>query len=157
MSLIRDTYLRFQVLVHEVGRFVVIGGMGAVVQLVVQSLLYPKHTGALTSEVVGTVIATIFTYLGSKYWTFKHREGKSDGHERVLFVVFNVLGLLVQAGIFELIFWASGGHGRTMYYVATVIGIGIATLFRFVCYRKFVFRQLKPDASSAEELQPANR
>jgi hypothetical protein len=37
--------------------------------------------------------------------------------------------------------------------VATIVGIGIATLFRLYTYRKFVF--LAPPASgAAEELQP---
>ena len=43
LSLIRDTYIRFQVLVHEVAKFGVVGAMGFVVQLGVQNAL---HSGA---------------------------------------------------------------------------------------------------------------
>jgi putative flippase GtrA len=152
LSLIRDTYLRFQLLVHEVAKFGVVGAIGFIIQVAIQAALYPKHTGALTSEVVGTVVAMVLTFLGSKYWTFKHREGKSVGHETVLFIVFNVLGLIVQSAIFELIIWAAGDRERSWYWAATVVGVGIATLFRLITYRKFVFRELRVDDTKPEQL-----
>jgi len=44
-----------------------------------------------------------------------------------------------------------GNHDRISFNIATVIGIVFATLFRLVCYRKFVFNQV-PSAVLAEEL-----
>ena len=51
LSLIRDTYIRFQVLVHEVAKFGVVGAAGFVVQLGVQNALY------LTAYYAGTELA----------------------------------------------------------------------------------------------------
>ena len=59
MSLIRDTYIRFQVLVHEVAKFGVVGSIGFVVQLGVQNALYPGHgVGAVTAVVIAYAVAT---------------------------------------------------------------------------------------------------
>jgi len=156
VSLIRDQYLRFQVLVHESTKFLAIGGLGFVIQLAVQNALYPGHTGPTTAIVLGTVVATVATFLGNRYWAFKHRQGSGLGHETVLFVVFNVLGLLIQTGIVDAVVYGLGRHGRLAFNVASIFGIGIATLFRFFTYRKFVFHQVKPE-EKVEELASAGR
>lgn len=142
MSPIRDTYFRFQLLVHEVAKFGVIGLLGFVVQLGVQNALYPGHgIGALTSVVIASVIATTVTFIGNRFWAFKHRKGKSLAHETVLFVVFNVIGMLIQAGTVALDTKLLHHTDRLSYNVATIIGIAIATIFRLYCYRRFVFRE----------------
>ena len=66
MSLIRDTYIRFQVLVHEVAKFGIVGAIGFVVQLGVQNALYPHATGALTALVIGYTVATLVTFVGNR-------------------------------------------------------------------------------------------
>jgi len=157
VSLIRDKYLRFQVLVHETAKFGVIGALGFVIQFGVQNALYPGHTGPTTAEVLGTVVATVGTFLGNRYWAFKNRQGSGLGHETVLFIIFNVLGLLIQAGIVDAMVYGLGHHGRLAFNVATVFGIGVATIFRLFAYRKFVFHQVKVDGEQVEELASAGR
>src|SRR5215472_15689828 len=50
LSLIRDIYIRFQVLIHEVAKFGVVGAVGFVVQLTVQNVLHSGFdVGALTA------------------------------------------------------------------------------------------------------------
>jgi hypothetical protein len=44
-----------------------------------------------------------------------------------------------------------GNHDRTSFDIASVVGVGIATLFRLYCYRRFVFNEV-PEAGVAEEL-----
>jgi putative flippase GtrA len=157
LSLIRDTYLRFQVLVHEIAKFGVVGACGFAVQLGVQNALYPGHgIGALTSVVIASVIATSVTFLGNRYWAFKHRKGRGLAHETLLFVAFNVMGMLIQAGIVALVVKEMHHSDRLSYNVATIIGIAIATLFRLVSYRKFVFFEHRPETGTAEELASAS-
>lgn len=157
MSLIRDTYLRFQVLVHEIAKFGVVGAAGFVVQLGVQNALYPGHgIGALTSVVIASVFATTVTFLGNRYWAFKHRKGKGIAHETVLFVVFNVLGMLIQTGVVALVVHGMHHSDRLSYNVATIFGIAIATLFRLISYRKFVFLEHRTEGGPAEELAQAS-
>ena len=158
LSLIRDTYLRFQVLVHEIAKFGVVGAAGFVVQLGVQNALYPgHHIGAMTSVVIASVIATSVTFLGNRYWAFKHRKGKGIAHESALFVVFNVIGMLIQAGLVKFVVSEMHHSDRLSYNVATIIGIALATLFRLFSYRKFVFMEERPATGQAEEeLTPAS-
>jgi putative flippase GtrA len=152
LSLIRDLYLRFQVLIHEIGKFGLVGIVGTIVTLAIQNALYAPHGFWLEgSVVVATAIATVVTFLGNRYWAFRHRKTDNLARETVLFIIFNVLGLLIQVAFVAVNAHLLGNHGRLSYNIANVIGIVVATLFRLFCYRTFVFRAV-PGAGAAEEL-----
>jgi putative flippase GtrA len=150
LSLIRDTYARFQVLIHEVGKFGMVGIVSTILTIAVQNALY-KNVGPTTSVVLANAIATCFAYLGNRYWAFKHRKTTNMRRETVLFVFFNVAGTLIQAAFVDFNHYLLHNTDRLSYNIATVIGIGVATLFRLFCYRKFVFNEV-PGSGAAEEI-----
>jgi putative flippase GtrA len=152
LSLIRDYYLRFQVLVHEVAKFGVVGLIGFVVQLGVQNALHSgAKIGPITALTIAYILATAVTFVGNKYWAFKLRKGKGLRHETMLFVALNVVGYAIQVGIVHLSYYELGFKSRLAYNIATVIGIGLATLFRLYVYRKFVFSDHRPEGDGGEE------
>jgi len=154
LSLIRDTYIRFQLLVHEIAKFGVVGAAGFVVQLGVQNLMHSGFgIGPLTSVVIGYAIATVVTFVGNRHWAFKHRKGKGLGQEGVLFILLNVVGIFIQVGIVAFVHYGLGKTDNLSYNVASIIGIGIGTLFRLYTYRRYVFLA-QPAMDAAEELQP---
>jgi putative flippase GtrA len=154
VSLIRDTYLRFRVLLHEVAKFGVVGAIGFVVQLGVQNALHSGFgIGALTAVVIAYVVATVVTFVGNRHWAFKHRKGKGLGQEGMLFVLLNVVGIFIQVGIVALVVHGLHKTDSLSYNAATIVGIGIGTVFRLFTYRKFVFLAKSP-AALTEELQP---
>jgi putative flippase GtrA len=150
LSLIRDTYLQFQVLVHEVAKFGVVGAAGFVVQLGVQNALHSgAGLGPQTALVLAYVLATVVTFLGNRHWAFRHRKGKGLRHESVTFVVLNCVGIVIQLGIVDIAFYGMNYRDGLSYNIATVIGIGLATMFRLYAYRKFVF--LEHDAADDDK------
>lgn len=153
MSLIRDTYFRFQLLVHEIAKFGIVGAVGFVVQLSVQNALHSgAGVGPLTAVVIAYAVATVVTFVGNRHWAFKHRKGKGLGQEGTLFVLLNVVGIFIQVGVVAFVHYGLNMTDNLSYNVATIIGIGIGTLFRLYTYRRFVF--LAQPAADAEELQP---
>jgi putative flippase GtrA len=154
LSLIRDTYFRFQMLVHEVAKFGIVGAIGFVVQLGVQNALHTGFgVGALTSVVGAYCVATVVTFAGNRYWAFKHRKGKGLRQESLLFVLLNGVAILIQLGIVDLVYYGMDMKDNLAYNAATIVGIGIGTLFRLFTYRKFVFLA-QPAAGAAEEIEP---
>jgi putative flippase GtrA len=143
LSLIRDTCLRFQVLVHETGKFGIVGIVGAIVQFGLQNALYGR-TGLTASVVIATCIATSVTFLGNRYWAFEHRKTANVGRETVLFFFFNLVGMLVQTVFVDAGHYWLHAADRLSYNLATVIGVVFATLFRLFCYRRFVFNLVPP-------------
>ena len=123
MSLIRDYYFRFQVLVHEVAKFGVVGLAGFVVQLGVQNLLHSGlKVGAITSLTVAYVIAAAVTFLGNRHWAFKHRKGAGLKRETIVFVLLNLVGYGIQVGIVDVAYYGLGYKSGLAYNIATVIG-----------------------------------
>jgi putative flippase GtrA len=150
LSLIRDLYARFRVLIHEVGKFGLIGIVSTILTFVIQNAMY-GHFGPTTATIVANIIATCFAYIGNRYWAFRHRKNPNMGRETVLFIFFNVVGTLIQTAFVDGNHYLLHNTDRISLNIANVFGIGVATLFRLFCYRKFVFNDV-PAAGVAEEL-----
>ena len=155
MKSLRDTYQRFTVLIHEILKFGIVGGIGFVVQLGVTDLLHLKlGVGPLTAIVIGYVVATVVTFLGNRHWAFKHRQGKGLQHETLLFVVLNVVGLGIQEAVVAIVHYGLHDTDGLAFNVANIVGIGLGTLFRLWSYRKWVFLEVEEAPSLAEQVKP---
>jgi putative flippase GtrA len=152
---IRETYHRFTVLIHEILKFGIVGGIGFVVQLGVTDLLHLKlGVGPLSAILVGYVVATVVTFLGNRHWAFKHRQGKGLQHETLLFVALNVVGLGLQEAVVAIVHYGLHMTDGLSYNVANIIGILLGTLFRLWSYRKWVFLAVEEAPSIAEQVKP---
>ena len=151
-------YTRYRHLIPELLRFCVVGGIGAVIDLGGAAVLHGKyHVGPLESKAISTTIATIVTYFGSRFWTFKNRQNKALGREATLFIVLNGVGLVIAEAVIALVTYGLGLHSQLEYNAASVIGTGLATIFRYLAYRQWVFTAPAEQsvlASSAPEPAP---
>jgi putative flippase GtrA len=156
VRLIRDLYARFAILIHEVIKFGIVGGIGFVVQLGVTDALHLEaHVGPLTSVFVGYVVSVVVTFVGNRYWAFNRRSGGGLGRETALFALFNVVALGIQEAVVALVHYGMGMTDPLSYNVANVIGIGLGTLFRLWSYRQWVFSTPLPP-SGTEKKEPAS-
>ena len=141
MGFARSLYERFSVLIHEAAKFGVVGLIGFVVSLGGADLLhFGMGVGKYSSVVIATVLATIVTFIGNRWWAFRHRERSGMGQETVLFFVFNGIGLLIQLACVAIVQDGLNLQGKLWYNVANLTGIALGTLFRFWSYRKWVWK-----------------
>jgi len=124
--------------IHEGFRFLVVGGIGTV--LTIGAAVALHGLGKYVAITIATIAATIFTFLGNRYWTFRHREGQGAAHESAMFFLLNAVGLLIYYGCIWLIQDLMGLESKIWYTVALVVGTGLGTLFRFWSYRKWVWK-----------------
>ncbi len=147
MSFALRLYERFRVLIHEAAKFGVVGLAGFIVSLGGADVLhFDLGVGKYKAVVVATIAATVVTFLGNRYWAFRHRERVGMGRETVLFFVFNAIGLLIQLACVAIVADGFGLQGKVWYNLANLTGIGLGTLFRFWSYRKWVWRTQDPAA-----------
>jgi len=133
-------YSRVRRLLPELIKFGVVGGIGSVIDLGGAAVLHGKyHVGPLESKAVSTALATVVTYLGSRFWTFKDRENQSLRREAVLFIILNLAGLLIAEAVIAVVTYVMGLHGQLEYNASSVLGTGLATIFRYLAYRQWVF------------------
>ena len=145
MSFALRMYERFRVLIHEAAKFGVVGLAGFIVSLGGADVLhFGVGVGKYKAVVVATIAATVVTFLGNRYWAFRHRERTGMGRETVLFFVFNGIGLLIQLACVAIVQDGLGLQGKLWYNLANLCGIGLGTLFRFWSYRKWVWRTQEP-------------
>jgi putative flippase GtrA len=147
-------------LVRELAKFGSVGMVALVVDVGTFNLLRfaggdgPLHDKPLTAKTISVVLATLVAYLGNRYWTYRDRRRTGFAREYFLFFTLNAIGL----GIALTCLWFS-------HYVlnlrtpladnvsANVIGLALATAFRFVSYRKLVFPIQSDDDELTRELR----
>ncbi|WP_084264867.1 GtrA family protein [Actinomadura macra] len=140
MSLVANLQRQFAHLVRELAKF---GSVGAIAFVITVALGNGMHTGLgmgpLTSNGIATVVATTFSYLANRYWTFRHRDRTGLGREYVLFFALNGVGLVITELFIGFTHYVLGLADAISYNVSLIIGTGVATLFRFWSYKKWVF------------------
>jgi putative flippase GtrA len=155
VKLIRDLYARFRVLIHEVAKFGIVGSLAFVLTIVLVNVLHSgAGLGPVAATTVANILATVFAFAGNKFWAFRHRRGSHWGRESLLFFLFNGIGILITDGVVALVHYGFGLTDNFSYNVANIIGIGLATLFRLYCYRRWVFLYAEGEAPAEEQLEP---
>jgi putative flippase GtrA len=152
VNLIATLHRRFAHLLRELAQFGSVGAIAFVITVVIgNGMNSGLGMGPLTSNGVATIVATTFAYLANRYWTFRHRDRTGLGREYVLFFALNGVGLVITEMFIGFTHYVLGLTGAIPYNVSLVIGTGVATLFRFWSYKKWVFLP-----ASAPPVDPAS-
>ncbi|MHA7987284.1 GtrA family protein [Rathayibacter sp. CAU 1779] len=160
MRIIKYVYDR---LVRYALKFGVVGIIGYVVDVAIFNALRLGATGTdhffqspLGAKIVSVAVSTLVTWFGNRYWTFREHRRKNFMLELLEFTVIAVAGL----GISLLCLWIS--HyvlGFTSLAAdnisANVIGLVLATLFRFLMYRYWVYGHHRKDGLTARREREA--
>ena len=129
------------VIYREMIKFGVVGLMAFIIDIGLANLLW--HTvlsdKVTTAKIISGAVATLFSWVGNRQWTFRHRRSRPAHHEVALFFGVNGVALGISAVTLTISHYALGFTSILADNVATIIGIGLGTLFRFWAYRKFVF------------------
>jgi putative flippase GtrA len=137
---VRALYARFRHLIHEGARFGVVGLVGlAITDGGANLLRYQAGMGRLSAVAIATVVATAVSFIGSRYWTFRHRERTGVGRETILFFTVNGIGVGISEAPVVLTYPFHLDSGLA-YNVALNGGIALATLFRYWSYKNWVWR-----------------
>ena len=112
------------------------------------------HMGPIAAVTLANIVATVFAFVGNKFWAFRHRKGNALRRESILFFVFNGVGLLIQLAFVATARYGLGLKDTFSYNVANILGVMVATLFRLYTYRQWVFPMAVGKPLDAEHLQP---
>ena len=133
----RDTALPLR---EQLVRFVITGGLSAVVDFGLLVILMALGLGHTSAKAISFVAGTTTAYLINRRWTFR----ATPSARRFLAVVaLYALTFVLQVGLFSVLFsWLSArGLSRLMVQViAFVIAQGVATTVNFVVQRSVIFR-----------------
>jgi putative flippase GtrA len=152
VSFASGLYTRFRHLIHELAKFGIVGCIGFVITFAGTGILDKKAgLGIVLGSTIATILATFATYIGNRYWTFRHRERTGVTRETVMFFVLNGLGLAIQEAVVLFSKDVLGLTSTLSDYAALVVGVCVATVFRFWSYRKWVWRASLATAVQQED------
>ncbi|GAB4099061.1 GtrA family protein [Sinomonas halotolerans] len=129
---------------REVAKFGTVGGIAFVIDSAVFIWLLngPLHSGEVWAKSIATVVASIFSWVANRYWTFRHRKQANALREAVMFAIMNGIGLLIAAGCVGFTKYILGMTDKVSIFVAgSIVGLVLGTIFRFFAYRFWVFNE----------------
>ena len=124
----------------QLTRFVIAGGLSAVVDFGLLVLLMQLGLSHTPAKAASFVAGTTTAYLINRRWTFR----VAHSHRRFLAVVLLYgLTFVLQVGLFSLLFTllTAQGLGRLpTQVIGFVVAQGVATTVNFVVQRSMIFR-----------------
>jgi putative flippase GtrA len=124
--------------------FAKFGVVGAVCTVIDFGLFNVFHLAAgvdpLVAKTLSVSVAATCSYFGNRHWSFRHRARSGFRREYVRFFLLNALGLGLALACLAVTKYVLGlTDALSLNIAGNVIGMGLATGFRFWAYRRWVF------------------
>src|SRR3954447_875307 len=142
-------YRTFDTLIHEAAKFGLVGAVNYILDVAVFNALVlgPLTDRPLTAKTVSTLIAATSSYFMNRHWTWRHRARSGLGREYGLFILFSAIALGFTLGCLafgEYVLHQDSLLARNIW--GNVIGVGVAMVFRFWSFKRWVFLENEPAA-----------
>ena len=144
--------------VTEFIQFGLVGALAFIVDFGTFNLLQHGPLGVLhghsnAANVISATVATIFSWVMNRLWTYRGRTQDNAAREALLFAVGNIGGLLITQFCLLFTHEVLGLRSALADNIAAyVVGFGLGTAFRFTFYHYIVFTgtATEPDPEGAE-------
>lgn len=149
--LVYDRFIKYAL------KFGVVGIIAFVIDVVVFNLLRlgvfgEGHfaQGALGASIISIAVSTLFSWVANRLWTFRERRRKNYALELFEFLVVAAVGALINIGCVWISHYVLGFTSLLADNISkNIIGLGLATMFRFVLYRYWVYGSHRKDGLQA--------
>ena len=92
------------------------------------------HFPVILANTLSFIISVIYNYIASVKWVFDVNKEKSAKKQFVVFIIFSVMGLLLN----DLIMWVSVDFLNIYYLLAKIIATFIVMIFNFITRKMFL-------------------
>jgi len=108
--------------------------------------------GLIGAKIISVTIATLVTWFGNRYWTFREHRRKNYLLELFEFATVSVGGLLIGLACLWILHYVLGYQSLLADNISTnVVGLFLATTFRFLLYRFWVYGHHRKDGLNTRE------
>ncbi len=92
------------------------------------------HINTIIANTLSFCISVIYNYIASVKWVFNVNKEKNPKKNFILFIVFSVIGLILN----DAIMWVCTDKLNIHYLIAKVIATALVMIFNFVTRKKFL-------------------
>jgi putative flippase GtrA len=152
---IRQLYSTFQAVIHEIAKFGIVGAVNYLLDVAIFNVLVlgPLDHRPVTSKAVSTLVAATSSYFMNRHWTWRHRARTGVAREYSLFIVLSTVALGITLGALGFGEYVLHQHSLLARNVwGNVVGVGLATVWRFWSFKRWVFRDTADQTERAAEL-----
>jgi putative flippase GtrA len=145
----------WQRLAQEFGKFGVVGAVNYGLDLAVfNALLFTVFAHLpIAAKAGSTVVAATSSYFMNRHWTWRHRARSGTRRELSIFLAMSAIALGITEGCLLVSHYGLGFTSRLADNVsANVIGLVLATSWRFFSFRKWVFLNPEIDSGTLEPI-----
>ena len=108
--------------------------------------------GPIGAKIVSAGIATVVTWFGNRYWTFREHRRKNFLLELGEFCAVSVGGILIGLGCLWVSHYLLGFTSLLADNISSnLVGLVLGTSFRFLLYRFWVYGHHRADGLTARE------
>ena len=105
----------------------------------------PLYDMPLAAKAISTGLAILVAWLGHRYWTFHERRRSAAHREFVVFVVVSLIGMAISLAPLAVSHHLLGLRSPLADNIsANIIGLGLATAFRYWAMHTRVFNEVRP-------------
>lgn len=153
----------YERLIRYAVKFGVVGLVGYVIDVGIFNALRLGALGhgqwyqdPLWAKVISVTIATLVTWFGNRYWTFREHRRENFMLELLEFGAIAVVGMGISLFCLWISHYVLGFNNLVADNIsANVIGLIIATAFRFLMYRFWVYGPHRADGLTARRNREA--
>jgi putative flippase GtrA len=160
ISWLYEKFLRYAL------KFGVVGLLGYVVDLSIFNVLRLGaaedasqvlwYNAPLGAKFISVSVATLVTWFGNRYWTFREHRRQNFLLELLEFATIAAIGLGISLACLWVSHYVLGYTSLLADNIsANVIGLVIATAFRFIAYRYWVYGPQRSDGLTARRNRDA--
>lgn len=155
---------RIHLLWDRVGRellqFLTVGGLAFIVNATITWTL--MHTifadGHGKAKVVAGIVATIFSWIMNRLWTFREKRTGNKVREAIEFGIVNAIGIGVETACVLFSVYVLHLTSPTASFISgTIIGTILGTIVRYFLYKFWVFSQSKRHTQDETDEEHAAR
>lgn len=122
-------------LMIQIFKFIVVGGIATVIDWIIYFVLYHFiKIEPIIANIISFAVSVVYNYWASCKYVFKVNKEKSKARQFVEFIVFAVIGLLIN----EVIIWGLHNELEWNAMLVKIIATAIVMVFNFVTRKKFL-------------------
>ena len=122
-------------LLIQIFKFGIVGGTAFLIDFLFLYIFREFcHFPVLISNTLSFCISVIYNYIASVKWVFDVNKEKNAKRQFVIFIIFSVLGLLIN----DLIMWISVDFLNIYYMLAKIVATIIVMIFNFITRKMFL-------------------
>jgi len=150
----RGLYSAFEAVIHEIAKFGLVGLVNYALDVGLFNVLVVTVLSdrPLTAKGLSTVVAATSSYFMNRHWTWRHRARTGVRREYFLFLLLSGVALGITLSILafgEYVLHQDSLLARNFW--GNIVGVGVAMVFRFWSFKRWVFLEPEPDRSSDAE------